>query len=66
MRQTLKPTFFRCPTTQKPILHFVAEHPSEDDHQRFVSVLCEACGLKHMINRATGKALGEEDQPSTV
>jgi hypothetical protein len=59
MRYNLKPTFFRCPTTQKLAPHFFAERPKEDD--RFVSVLCEACGLTHMINRATGKPLGQED-----
>jgi hypothetical protein len=37
------------------------KNPNADDHRRFVAVVCEACGLTHMINRATGRAMGEED-----
>ncbi len=57
----MKPTVFRCMSTGKLVQHFIAEYPNEDDVRRFETVNCNACGLPHLINRATGKALGQKD-----
>jgi len=37
------------------------DKPSRGDCQRFDSTTCLACGMSHLINRATGKALGQQD-----
>jgi len=57
----MRPVLFRCPTTGKLVQHFIDDHATADDDHRFNSVQCAACGLTHLINRATGKALGQQD-----
>jgi hypothetical protein len=57
---TMRPVIFRCPTTGKLVQHFLAHEPAPEDQHRFDTVRCNACGLPHLINRATGKALGQD------
>jgi hypothetical protein len=57
----MRPVLFRCPTTGEQVQHLIAEEPSPDDHRRFDTVQCLACGLTHLINRATGKTIGQHD-----
>jgi len=57
----MRSVIFRCPTTGKQVQHFLAEEIGPDDHHRFNAVQCAACGLTHLINRATGKVLGQQD-----
>jgi hypothetical protein len=57
----MRRVLFRCPITGKLVQHFIADEPSRGDCQRFDSVTCLACGMSHLINRATGKALGQKD-----
>jgi len=57
----MKPALFRCPTTGAIVQHMIAADPDPSDRNRYDSVRCEACSLPHLINRATGKALGEKD-----
>jgi hypothetical protein len=49
---------FKCPTTGMNVQHELPGAPSEapDTH---VSVICPACTRLHLINRATGKLLGQ-------
>jgi hypothetical protein len=57
----MKPALFRCPTTGAMVQHMIAAEPDPSDRNRYDSVRCAACSLPHLINRATGKALGEKD-----
>lgn len=57
----MRPVLFRCPTTNKLVQHFLADQPNEGDCHRFDSVQCNACGLVHLVNRATGKAMGQKE-----
>lgn len=57
----MSPVLFRCPITDKLVQHFLADEPKAEDQNRFDLVQCGACGLSHLINRATGKALGQKD-----
>jgi len=57
MRQTV----YRCPVTREMVQQEVGEQPQCGDEQHYDTVLCRACGHSHLINRATGKVLGQKD-----
>jgi hypothetical protein len=57
----MKPALFRCPTTGAMVQHMIASEADPADRNRYDSVRCAACSLPHLINRVTGKALGEKD-----
>jgi len=57
----MRPTVFRCPTTGKLVQHFIAEEARAGHLDHFDSVQCNACGLTHFVNRATGRVLGQKD-----
>jgi hypothetical protein len=57
----MKAVLYRCPVTRELVQHEIAEQPEPGDEQRYDSVECPACGGSHLINRATGKALGQKD-----
>jgi hypothetical protein len=57
----MKPVLFRCPTTDKLVQHLIADEPKPGDQHRYDAVHCAACALPHMINRATGKTMGQKD-----
>lgn len=57
----MKPALFRCPTTGAMVQHMIAVEPDPADRNRYDSVRCAACSLPHLINRVTGKALGEKE-----
>jgi hypothetical protein len=44
------------------VQHWLADEPAPDDPQdSFESVVCQACGGIHFINRSNAKLLGEKD-----
>ncbi|MCJ9705707.1 hypothetical protein MOV74_31985 [Bradyrhizobium sp. SHOUNA76] len=47
---------FRCPRTGMNVQHRLDDEPSGRTH---VSVPCQACTRLHLIDRSTGKLLGE-------
>nr|WP_247550488.1 hypothetical protein [Bradyrhizobium sp. 138] len=54
---------FRCPRTGMNVQYRLGDEPSDRTH---VSVPCPACTRLHLIDRSTGKLLGErrsEGQP---
>lgn len=53
---------FKCPRTGMNVQHWVAEPASDDPHSSFETVICQACGGIHFINRSSGKLLGEKEQ----
>jgi hypothetical protein len=57
----MKPALFRCPTTGAMVQHMIAAEADPADRNRYDSVRCAACSLPHLINRVTGKTLGEKE-----
>jgi hypothetical protein len=60
-RPVMKPVLFRCIATGAMVQHMIATEPDPADRDRYDSVRCAACSSLHLINRATGKALGEKE-----
>jgi hypothetical protein len=53
---------FKCPATGLNVQHWLADEPPADDPQcTFETVVCQACGRLHFINRSSGKLLGEKE-----
>ncbi len=54
------PSFiYRCPNTGLRVHGFVADDATDD---AFESVTCIACARVHLVNPATGKVLGINDE----
>ncbi|WP_194390875.1 hypothetical protein [Bradyrhizobium sp. CCBAU 51765] len=47
---------FKCPQTGLNVQHRLTDEPSDRTH---VSVSCPACTRLHLIERSTGKLLGD-------
>ncbi len=50
---------FRCPNTRLIVQGWIADDPTDDD--AFEPITCTACTRVHLVNPATGKVLGEDD-----
>ena len=57
----MAPFIFRCPTTGFRVQDYASEQTS-DDHNSYEAVTCLACNQLHLVNPATGKVLGEDDE----
>ena len=56
------PTFlYRCPTTSQTVQGYIAEEVS-DDPNTYETVTCLACRQVHLVNPASGKVLGAEEE----
>lgn len=56
------PTFlFRCPNTGFRVQGYSAEQ-TPDDGADYVPVNCHACRQIHLVNPASGKALGDDSE----
>jgi hypothetical protein len=53
---------YRCPRTGLNVQGFVADDPTEGGGDNYVPVECLACSGIHLVNPATGKVLGEDDE----
>jgi hypothetical protein len=53
---------FRCPTTGKNVQAWFADDVSADNGETYDPVTCIACRRVHLVNRVTGKTLGEVDE----
>jgi hypothetical protein len=51
---------FRCPATGFNVQHLVDDDEDVPENE-FVAVICPACTKMHLINRKTGKLLGQPD-----
>jgi hypothetical protein len=56
---------FTCPSTYLNVQHWRDEDDKAAPDNEYEAVLCKACTRLHLINRKTGKVLGQEDEPST-
>jgi hypothetical protein len=58
---TMAATVFRCPTTSMNVQHW-----SDDDNDarenEYEGIVCPACTKLHLLNRKTGKLLGQDDE----
>ena len=53
---------FKCPRTGMNVQHWLADEPASDDTgNNFETVVCQACGGLHFINRSNAKLLGEKE-----
>jgi hypothetical protein len=51
---------FRCPRSGEDVPRPFAADPAADA-DLFVSLPCPACGLSHLLNKSTGRLMGEEE-----
>ncbi|MDN4986800.1 hypothetical protein QY049_26935 [Bradyrhizobium sp. WYCCWR 13022] len=49
---------FKCPDTSSNVQHWTDDDDAPDDS--YEAVTCPACAKLHLINRKTGKLLGEK------
>ena len=57
----MPPFLYRCPNTGYRVQGFVAEDVSEDS-ERYETMTCIACQRIHLVNPASGKVLGAEEE----
>ena len=53
---------YRCPTTALNVQGWFAEEIDSDQDTIYETVTCPACTRVHLVNRATGKVLGQDDE----
>ena len=60
-------TCFTCPSTNLNVQHSRDEDDEDAPDNEYEAVTCKACARLHLINRKTGKVLGQDDEapPST-
>jgi hypothetical protein len=52
---------YRCPNTGLNVQGWVADDPAERGEEIYESVTCTACTRLHLVNPATGRVLGADD-----
>jgi hypothetical protein len=52
---------FRCPATGMNVQTWFADDVPAINGETYESVTCTACRQVHLVNRATGKTLGDDD-----
>ena len=60
-------SLFTCPSTNLNVQHWRDEDDKAAPDNEYEAVMCKACARLHLINRKTGRVLGQEDEapPST-
>ena len=56
---------FTCPSTKLNVQHWWDEDDAAAPDNEYEAVTCKACARLHLINRKTGKVLGQANEPST-
>ena len=59
---SMPPFLYRCPHTGLNVQGFVADDPTAGGGDNYVPVECLACSGIHLVNPATGKVLGQDDE----
>jgi hypothetical protein len=52
---------FRCPATGLNVQHQLDEDPDISENE-YEAITCLACARLHLLNRKTGKVLGQGDE----
>ena len=55
---------FTCPSTNLNVQHCRDDDDEDVPDNEYEAVTCKACARLHLINRKTGKVLGQVDEPS--
>jgi len=56
---------FTCPSTNLNVQHCRDDKDENVPENEYEAVTCKACARLHLINRKTGKVLGQANEPST-
>jgi hypothetical protein len=57
----MAPFVFRCPATGFNVQHQLDDDP-DISATEFEGITCPACTRIHLVNRKTGKLLGQDDE----
>ena len=57
----MAPIMFRCPATGLSVQGWLADDASVTEGEVYETVTCLACTRLHLINRATGRVLGDDE-----
>jgi hypothetical protein len=52
---------FRCPVTDLNVQHQLDDDPDVSENE-YEAITCPACARLHLLNRKTGKVLGQDDR----
>jgi uncharacterized protein YbaR (Trm112 family) len=52
---------FSCPITRMKVQHWL-DSDEDTSANEYEAITCQACARIHLINRKTGKLLGQEDE----
>ena len=52
---------FRCPASGLNVQHQVDDDPDIAENE-YEGIMCPACTKMHLLNRKTGKLLGQDDE----
>jgi hypothetical protein len=52
---------FRCPATGLKVQHQLDDDPDISENE-YEAITCLACTRLHLLNRKTGKVLGQDDE----
>jgi hypothetical protein len=53
---------YRCPATGVKVQAWFADDVSANNGETYESLTCLACSQVHLVNRSTGRTLGEDDE----
>jgi hypothetical protein len=53
---------YRCPTTALDVQGWFADEVADNEETTYEPVTCLACSQVHLVNRATRKVLGQDDE----
>ena len=57
---TMAHTLFTCPSTELKVQHWLDDDEDAPETE-YEAITCKACARLHLINRRTGRLLGQED-----
>ena len=60
--ETMAASLFICPSTQLTVQHWLDDDEDAPETE-YEAITCEACARLHLINRKTGRLLGQMDEP---
>jgi hypothetical protein len=55
-------TMFKCPFTEVNVQYWLDGTDEDVSENEYEAVTCQACARLHLVNRKTGKLLGQDDE----
>jgi hypothetical protein len=56
------PFLYRCPNTSLLVQGWSADDAPESEGETYETVTCAACAQTHLVNYATGKVFGTDEE----